>query len=98
MSTEACRICGTERQTRTMETACGTAGRRTLDVCEDCLSRRDTRRWDAEGAEGRRLLEALAGGDHAHPQGRYSYLVDPREAVHLVRLEHRWLDRHAAHA
>lgn len=98
MSTTSCQICGTESQTRTMEMACGPGKRRTLSVCPGCLSQRDTRQWNTDGGEGRRLLDALTSREHEHPQGRYTYLLDPDDAVHLVRLQHDWMDQHAASA
>jgi hypothetical protein len=96
MTRNRCAICDADRETRTMETACGAEEARAPSVCRDRLAQRDARRWSADGAEGRRLRDALASREHEHPQGRYAYLVDRGEAIHLVRLEHGWLERHAA--
>lgn len=95
--TETCRICGRDDELRTMETACQRHGSRSLTVCEACLDRRAAKRWDATTSKGRRLVDALTRRSPEHPQGRYSYLVDTEE-VSLVRLQHGWLETHAAPA
>lgn len=93
-----CQICGASKRVRTMQAACSGDLDRSLAVCESCLDRRAAKRWDASGREGRRLVDALASRRHEHPQGRYSYLVEPGEEVSLVRLQHGWLQANAARA
>lgn len=69
-------------------------GARTIHLCEDCLDRRETGHWSLAGAEGQRLYEALHSEPHA-PRERYSYLVEPDQRLHLVRLRPDWLHQHA---
>jgi hypothetical protein len=66
-----------------------------LHLCTDCLDRRHAKRW-APGDEGTdRLRSELEGTPTHHPQGRYSYLRDPDQGVHLVRLQTDWARSHA---
>lgn len=95
-----CQACGTRptREDALLQlTMPGKAGaKRALTLCEDCLERRQTDAWPVDGAEGRRLREALEALD-AEPAERYTYLLDEAE-VHLVRLRPDWVAQHAAPA
>lgn len=90
-----CAICGRD-ETKSLTTACGAHAPQQVHLCERCLDVRDTQRWSADGEEGQRLRAALTGHTHDHPQGRYTYLLDEEEDIHLVRLARDWLTTHAA--
>lgn len=98
MPSHACQLCGTTDGLRTFEMSCGAPGSQQLTVCRECLDLRETKRWDPGQADGERLLDALRAERHDHPQGRYAYLTDPEESVHLVRLQHGWIQDHTATA
>lgn len=68
-----------------------------LHLCRECLDRRKAKRWEPGRQMTARVLSVLEGTEKQHPQGRYSYLRDPDEGVHLVRLENEWARRHAEH-
>lgn len=68
-----------------------------IHLCEDCLERKDTRSWELTDALGRRLYETLEAQTEA-PARRYSYLLEPGERIHLVRLRPDWVQRHALEA
>lgn len=70
----------------------------TIRLCRACLDLRDTKAWDLDDSEGRRLFEALQKQTPSQPHGRYSYLVEPDEDIHLVRLRTDWVQDHAAPA
>lgn len=93
-----CVIRGREDGTKSMTTACEEQAPQQVQLCEGCLDVRDTQRWSGDGEEGQRLRAALTGRTHDHPQGRYAYLLDEEEDIHLVRLAHDWLATHAAEA
>lgn len=66
-----------------------------LHLCTGCLDRRKAKRWEPGRQMTSRVLSVLEGADKHHPQGRYSYLRDPDEGVHLVRLQNDWARSHA---
>lgn len=95
---ERCAICGTgDSEIRTLtELGFGPkedGGR--LHLCDDCLETRKAKRWDPGRQMTARVLSVLQGAETQHPQGRYSYLRDPEEGVHLVRLQNDWARSHA---
>lgn len=67
---------------------------RAIHLCDGCLERRETDAWPLSGPDGQRLYEALQDKTQA-PSRRYSYLLEPDENIHLVRLRPDWVDRHA---
>lgn len=93
-----CQICGDQTDVRRLETACHSETPRTVAVCQGCLDLRDAKRWSTDTAEGRRLKGTLASGRPQHPQGRYTYLLDPSGDLHLVRLQRAWLAQHSTPA
>lgn len=66
-----------------------------LHLCTECLDRRKAKRWEPGRQMTGRVLSVLKGAEKEHPQGRYSYLRDPDEGVHLVRLQNEWARSHA---
>lgn len=66
-----------------------------LHLCSDCLEVREAKRWSPNRQMTSRVRSVLGGAEMLHPQGRYSYLQDPDEAIHLVRLENEWARSHA---
>lgn len=72
----------------------GPSDARTIHLCEDCLDRRETSQWPLAGEAGQRLYEALDSQPHA-PRERYSYLLEPDQRLHLVRLRPDWVQQHA---
>lgn len=66
-----------------------------LHLCTDCLEVRNAKRWEPDHQMTKRVLSVLEGTEIQHPQGRYSYLRDPDEGVHLVRLQTDWARSHA---
>lgn len=67
---------------------------RAVHLCRDCLERRDTKHWSLDGDEGQRLFDALADREPGGRAGRYSYLFEPGEELHLVRLRATWVADH----
>lgn len=66
-----------------------------IQLCQRCLSEREARAWPLDSDDGQRLIDALA--DHRLPaKGRYMYVQEAEEKIHLVRLRHDWFDRKAA--
>lgn len=66
-----------------------------IQLCQRCLSERETRAWPLGSEDGQRLMDALS--EHRLPaKGRYMYVKEGEEQIHLVRLRHDWFDRKAA--
>lgn len=69
----------------------------TLELCSDCLERREEARWAPGASDTPELRDALE--DREDPiEGRYSYLFDDDGGVRLTRLRTDWLDRKTAEA
>jgi hypothetical protein len=68
-----------------------------LHLCRDCLGQRRATDWPPDIQVTKRVLSVLENAAKRHPQGRYSYLRDTEEGVHLVRLDNEWTRRHAEH-
>lgn len=68
-----------------------------LHLCSDCLETRNAKRWEPGRQMTGRVLSVLEGTAIQRPQGRYSYLKDPDEGVHLLRLQDEWTRSHAEH-
>lgn len=64
-------------------------------LCSDCLDQRETRSWQARDPGMQRLVEALEDRDEPK-HGRYAFLAEGSDAVHLLRLRDGWVER-AAH-
>lgn len=101
MSSQAtCQACGarpaTDAPLLRLTTTTDAPAERALTLCEACLDRRETEVWPRDGADGKRLCEALEDLD-GEPTERYTYLLGDAE-VHLVRLRPDWVDQHAAPA
>lgn len=63
-----------------------------LHVCESCIEVRESRAWSDGDPETSELLEALR--DRTEPKrGRYSFLADEDDNVHLLRLREEWVER-----
>jgi hypothetical protein len=69
--------------------------RKAIHLCEECLHRRQERRWHLDHEMGQRVFEALRGRTSAASQ-RYSYLIEADDRIHLMRLQPSWVDDHAA--
>ncbi len=68
-----------------------------IRICQECLDLRETKRWNATGSQGRQLLDELPDkSQFAHR--RYSYLVEPEQDIHLVRLRQDWVQEHVSEA
>lgn len=67
-----------------------------LHLCQSCLSTRSTKVWHAQGEQGKRLRDSLES--HTPGSGdRYSYLEEPGQRLHLMRLRPGWVDaKHGA--
>lgn len=64
-----------------------------IRICVDCLNQRETKRWNAQAPQGEQLLAELPSKSR-FVQRRYSYLVEPEEDIHLVRLHQDWVQDH----
>jgi len=69
-----------------------------LHLCEACLDQRNAKRWEPGRQMTTRVRSVLHGAETQHPQGRYSYLEDTEQGVHLVRLNNDWALSHAEDA
>lgn len=63
-----------------------------VHLCDDCLAERETRSWPVKDPMTNRLVDALEDRDEPK-QGRYSFLAEGTDAVHLVRLRDGWVER-----
>lgn len=66
-----------------------------IHLCRSCLEEREAACWSSSDPDGRGILDALAGRNEPH-HGRYTYLQDDDQEIHLMRLRQSWVDRHAA--
>lgn len=93
----SCQACGTEGtlgqavRTLTHVDADTGGGSQPIHLCQGCLMRRAAKVWHAQGSEGERLQSALA--ENPRPSSsRFSYLEEPGQRIHLLRLRSEWLD------
>lgn len=69
--------------------------RKAIHLCTECLEERQARYWNMTDEAGQRLRDALHQRYRVSGQ-RYSYLMEPDEAIHLVRLQPDWVDQQAS--
>lgn len=99
MSEDAtCAACGTEgtlgRAVRFLSTPGGSdEPDEALHLCEGCLSKRSAKTWHSDGSQGAQIKEEL-DGPTSGPRDRYSYLEEPGQRIHLMRLRPDWVDAH----
>lgn len=65
-----------------------------VHICDDCLTVRQTRTWEGRDAMHKRLVDALEDRDEPK-HGRYAFLAEGHDSVHLVRLRDGWVERAA---
>lgn len=95
-TTQACEACGTSQHAAIALIPLHTLGHpaRHLVLCGPCLARRQTGAWSLADETGQRLHEALQDA-RPRPEGRYVYMMEGSQHVHLLRLRTRWVDEHA---
>lgn len=95
-TTQRCETCGTTQEAAIELVPLHTLGhpRMHLVLCGGCLARRQTDAWSLADATGQRLHDALQDA-RPRPDGRYAYMMEGSEHVHLLRLRIPWVNKHA---
>lgn len=62
-----------------------------LHLCEGCLADRSAKIWHTQEKKGRQLQEEL-DSHTSGTSGRYSFLEEPGQRIHLLRLRPGWID------
>lgn len=65
---------------------------RPLRLCDRCLEERTAETWAAKKEPRDRISEALKDRASAS-KGRFSYLADEEDNLHLVRLREAWMQQ-----